>query len=260
LQTDNLEEILLAPGESGAQSREEAQVLTTYETIIITTPELPEDDEKALIESMISIVTERDGKLHINDRMGRRRMAYPIQKLDDGIYTRLLYESGSDAPQEMERRLRISDKVLRVMTVRLEKEWADDARKGAVQLIADREEAARRAIEEAEEAARKAEEAAAAAAAAEAAGPPEDAAVAEVDAEADTAEVAAEDTTDAAEEATAVAEEATVVAEEATVVSDAAEEITADAAEETSEPETASDEAAPEELPEVVKEGEEKNG
>jgi len=233
--------------------------LTTYETIIITTPEMPEDDEKALIESMISIVTERDGKLHINDRMGRRRMAYPIKKLDDGVYTRLLYESGSDAPQEMERRLRISDKVLRVMTVHLEKEWAKDAREGAVQLIADREEAARRAVEEAEAAARKAEEdaaaAVAAAAAAEAAGPEDN----EDDANAsETSDAAATDTADdstAVDEKEAVEVPATSEEEKQDQEAEPKEDLPTDAVVEES-----SETAESEELPEAVKEGEEKNG
>jgi small subunit ribosomal protein S6 len=254
LQADNLIAKLLAPGESGAQRREEALVLTTYETIIITTPEMPEDDEKALIESMISIVTERDGKLHINDRMGRRRMAYPIKKLDDGVYTRLLYESGSDAPQEMERRLRISDKVLRVMTVHLEKEWAKDAKEGAVQLIADREEAARRAVEEAEAAVRKAEEdaaaAVAAAAAAEAAGPEETEDGANAS---ETADDAAPETADDA--ATDTADDSTAVDEKE------ADEVPATSEEETQDPEAEPKEDVPTDpVAEAVKEGEEKNG
>ncbi len=132
--------------------------MKTYETIIITTPELPEDEEKALVDSMVSILQERDGELHINDRMGRRRLAYPIRKLEEGVYTRLLYDSGSDVPTEMERRLRLSDRVLRVLTVALEKEWAKDAKEAAAQLIVDRAEAAKRAVIEAEEAAKKAEE------------------------------------------------------------------------------------------------------
>jgi len=142
------------------------QILKTYESIIITTPELPEAEEKSLVEGMVSVITERDGTLHINDRMGRRRLAYPIKKSEDGIYTRLLYDSGSDAPQEVERRLRLSDKVLRVMTVNLEKVWAEDAKKDAVRLIEERAENARREIEDAKRAAEEAIAAAAAAAAA----------------------------------------------------------------------------------------------
>jgi small subunit ribosomal protein S6 len=173
------------------------QILKTYESIIITTPELQESDEKTLIDGMVSIITEREGTLHINDRMGRRRLAYPIRKSEDGVYTRLLYDSGSDAPQEMERRLRLSDKVLRVMTVNLEKIWAEDAKKDAVRIIEERAENARREIEEA----KRAEEEAAAAAAAALAAP------AEAEGE-EGAEAAADEPAAAAEEAPAEVVEA----------------------------------------------------
>ncbi len=136
--------------------------MKTYESIIITTPELPEAEEKALMDGMVTIISDRDGTLHINDRMGRRRLAYPIKKSEDGVYTRLLYDSESDVPREMERRLHLSDMVLRVMTVSLEKQWAVDAREHAVRLIEERAENARRQVEEAK---LKAEEEAAGAAA-----------------------------------------------------------------------------------------------
>src|SRR5262245_56746752 len=85
------------------------------------------------------------------DRMGRRRLAYPIQKFEDGVYTRFLYDSGSDVPRELERRMRISDKVLRHLTVQLEREWAVGAKEQVVKDAQARAEAeARRAAAEAE--------------------------------------------------------------------------------------------------------------
>src|SRR5262245_62957708 len=67
-----------------------------------------------------------------NDRMGRRRLAYAIGKFDDGVYTRFLYDSLPAVPKELERRIRISDKVLRYLTVRLEPDWAVAAKEQAV--------------------------------------------------------------------------------------------------------------------------------
>ena len=174
--------------------------MKTYESLIITTPELPESDEKTLVDGMIAIITGRDGTLHINDRMGRRRLAYPIKKTEDGVYTRLLYDSGSDVPQEMERRLRLSDKVLRVMTIALEKDWAEDSKKEAVRLIEEKAENARREIE----AAKKAEEDAIAAAAAAAAAP----AVEEEEAVAAESEEVTEKVAETVEAVEEVAEEA----------------------------------------------------
>jgi small subunit ribosomal protein S6 len=67
-----------------------------------------------------------------NERMGRRRLAYTIKKCDDGVYTRFLYDSDIAVPKELERRIRISDRVLRYLTVRLEPDWAVESKEQAV--------------------------------------------------------------------------------------------------------------------------------
>jgi small subunit ribosomal protein S6 len=195
----------------GANRREEVQALKTYETIIITKPDLPESDEKTLIDGMVSIIAEREGSLHINDRLGRRRLAYPIKKIEDGVYTRLLYDSGSDAPQEVERRLRLSDKVLRVMTVALEKVWAEDSKKEAIRLIDEKAENARREIEDA----KRAEEEAIAAAALAAAAPAVEAAEEVADEAAEAVEAEAAEVAEVAEEVAETVEAVEEVAEEA---------------------------------------------
>ena len=137
--------------------------MSTYETLYITAPNLAEDDERATVDHMTGIVTNGGGTLLANDRMGRRRLAYPIQKFDDGVYVRLLYDSESAVPIELERRGRLSDKVLRTLTVKLERDWAAHAKQQAIDDARRREEAA----------VAEAAAAVAAAAAAAAAPPPE---------------------------------------------------------------------------------------
>jgi len=103
----------------------------TYETLFITLPTLSEDEERAAVAPLAQLVTER-GTMTANERIGRRRLAYPIKKFEDGVYTRFLYDAEAGLPRELERRLRISDKVLRHMTVRLEEDWAVAAKEQAV--------------------------------------------------------------------------------------------------------------------------------
>jgi small subunit ribosomal protein S6 len=103
----------------------------TYETIFITLPTLSEEDEHSAVAPLAQIVTER-GSMVANERIGRRRLAYPIKKFEDGVYTRFLYDADEALPRELERRLRISDKVLRHLTVRLEEDWAVAAKEQAV--------------------------------------------------------------------------------------------------------------------------------
>jgi len=104
----------------------------TYETVFITVPTLTDDEESALVGGLAQIIADGGGTLAANDRMGRRRLAYAIGKCDDGVYTRFLYDSEPAVPKELERRIRISDKVLRYLTVRLEPDWAVAAKEQAV--------------------------------------------------------------------------------------------------------------------------------
>jgi small subunit ribosomal protein S6 len=122
----------------------------TYETLFITPPTLTEEEEQATVAGMAQIVTDGGGSFVVNERMGRRRLAYPIQKHEDGVYVRFLYDAAPEVPRELERRIRLSDQVIRSLTIRLEEDWAVAAKEEAVK------EAERRAKAEAE---RKAEEA-----------------------------------------------------------------------------------------------------
>lgn len=136
--------------------------MPTYETIFITRPNLTDEDEGAVVSTVEGLISEGGGSIVYQDRMGRRRLAYPIQKFEDGTYYRFLYEAATTIPQEIERRNRLSDRVMRSMTVRLDKHESVRAREQAVLDAQRREEDARKAAERAEQ---EAQEAAAAAAA-----------------------------------------------------------------------------------------------
>ena len=114
----------------------------TYETMFITLPTLTEEEERTVVGGFAQIVTDGGGQFTANERLGRRRLAYSIRRFDDGVYTRFLYDSEPDVPKELERRIRISDKVLRYLTVRLEPDWAVAAKEQAVRDAQAREQAA----------------------------------------------------------------------------------------------------------------------
>ena len=107
-------------------------MIRTYETIFITLPTLTDEEERATVDALAAIVTDGGGTFAANDRMGRRRLAYPIKKLEDGVYTRFLYDSDPAVPKELDRRLRISDRVIRHMTVYMDPEWAVASKEQAV--------------------------------------------------------------------------------------------------------------------------------
>jgi small subunit ribosomal protein S6 len=126
-------------------------VLRTYETVFITLPTLTEDEERAVVGGFQQVLADTGATVFTTDRMGRRRLAYPIQKFEDGVYTRFLYDSSAEVPRELERRMRISDKVLRHLTVQLDRDWAIGAKEQVVKDAQARAEAeARRLQAEAE--------------------------------------------------------------------------------------------------------------
>jgi small subunit ribosomal protein S6 len=137
----------------------------TYETIFIAIPGLTAEDESATVDAMSQVITDGEGSITAADRMGRRRLAYPIRKFDEGIYVRLLYDSGTEVPKELERRIRLSENVLRGLTVRLTDEWAEHAKEQAVRDAQRRVEVAAAEAAAAEAAAEAAAKAAAKAAA-----------------------------------------------------------------------------------------------
>jgi small subunit ribosomal protein S6 len=107
-------------------------VIRTYETVFITLPTLTDEEERAVVDALTAVVADGGGVFAANDRMGRRRLAYPIKKFEDGVYTRFLYDSDSGVPKELDRRLRISDKVIRLMTITMELDWAVASKEQAV--------------------------------------------------------------------------------------------------------------------------------
>lgn len=88
-----------------------------YETVFILDPGLEEAKEKEEVDRATKLIKDLDGTVDETERWGRRRLAYEIQKKRDGIYNILRYHAPSTTVKELERRLRINEKVLRVLTV-----------------------------------------------------------------------------------------------------------------------------------------------
>ncbi|MBK9315160.1 MAG: 30S ribosomal protein S6 [Acidobacteria bacterium] len=96
--------------------------MRTYELMYISAPNTAVDDISKLNTQLEQIVSERGGTVTRIEDMGRRNLAYRINKFDDGIYT-LLYVDGSGVEiAELERRLRVTDFVIRHITVRTDED------------------------------------------------------------------------------------------------------------------------------------------
>ena len=90
-----------------------------YETMFIMKANLEEEKRNELINKFKSII-ETDGEIVSADEWGNRKLAYPIQKLNDGYYVLIKFNAGTELPKELDRNFKISDDVIRHMIVNLE--------------------------------------------------------------------------------------------------------------------------------------------
>ncbi len=90
-----------------------------YETLIVLSNELGEG-QQPLLERLYSVIQSGGGTIDASRDWGNRRLAYPIRRQSDGHYYLLEYQAEPAVVQELERTLRISDGVLRYMSVQQE--------------------------------------------------------------------------------------------------------------------------------------------
>lgn len=86
--------------------------MTNYEVMFIIDPTLEEAKKEATIEKMKEIIAA-DGEVSKVDVWGMRKLAYPIQKKNEGYYVVMEFAASTELPKELDRRMRISDNVMR---------------------------------------------------------------------------------------------------------------------------------------------------
>jgi small subunit ribosomal protein S6 len=94
----------------------------TYEIMFIVRPDVEEADLDKLIEGFSANVTNGGGEIKSVEKMGRRRLAYTVRKFNDGFYVLLTIAAAGSLISEIERRLRVSEQVIKFITVRMDEE------------------------------------------------------------------------------------------------------------------------------------------
>ncbi|MBX2800455.1 MAG: 30S ribosomal protein S6 [Myxococcales bacterium] len=130
-----------------------------YETIIIVRPDVEDSAVKGIAEKFEGVLTEGGGHILDREDWGSRKLAYPIAKHLRGTYVKLSFLAPAEVIDELERRIRLEDGVVRFMTVRLADavDVSTRVEEAAVQRAKRLEEEARRAAEAAAAAEREAE-------------------------------------------------------------------------------------------------------
>ena len=93
-----------------------------YETIFIADTDLPEEERFPIFEKLKDLIHQHNGLLVMIDEWGKKRLAYEIKRKIHGYYIRLDYCGSGILVDEIERFFRIDDRILKYMTVLLEKE------------------------------------------------------------------------------------------------------------------------------------------
>ncbi|MFN0108502.1 MAG: 30S ribosomal protein S6 [Blastocatellia bacterium] len=96
--------------------------MRTYELMFISSPNTTDEDINKLNSQIEHAVTDRGGKITKIEPWGRRKLAYRIAKADEGIYTLIHIEGTGQEIAEVERRLRITDFVMRYLSVRTDED------------------------------------------------------------------------------------------------------------------------------------------
>jgi small subunit ribosomal protein S6 len=93
-----------------------------YEVMFIVRPDAAEEDIDKLIAGFSATVTGGGGTVKSVEKMGRRKLAYLVRKFNDGNYVLLTVEAGGPVVLELERRLRVTEQVIKFITVRIDEE------------------------------------------------------------------------------------------------------------------------------------------
>ena len=95
--------------------------MNKYETVFIINPNVEEEGIKALIQKFSDLINN-DGKVTEVNEMGKRKLAYEIKKNKEGYYVSIDFEGNSGVIKELERVYRITDNIMKFITIRKDEE------------------------------------------------------------------------------------------------------------------------------------------
>jgi small subunit ribosomal protein S6 len=105
-----------------------------YELVYIVSPDATEQQVTELHDQVESIVTRLEGEIQKTDNWGRRKLAYEIARHKEGVYVLELISGSGELMKEIDRRLKVTDLIVRHMIVRI-----DEQQKVAERMLARRQ-------------------------------------------------------------------------------------------------------------------------
>jgi len=94
--------------------------MRVYEELFIVKPDAPEEEVDAYIGQLKELITNGKGTIEKADKWGTRKLAYRVSKYNEGVYVLLQFSSSPELVKEVERRMRVTDMVIKFITVRID--------------------------------------------------------------------------------------------------------------------------------------------
>jgi small subunit ribosomal protein S6 len=94
--------------------------MRTYEELFIVKPDAPEEETDAYISQIKDLIAGSGGKVEKEEKWGVRKLAYRVMKYTEGAYVLLVFQASPAVVSEIERRMRVSDLVIKYLTVRVD--------------------------------------------------------------------------------------------------------------------------------------------
>jgi len=94
--------------------------MRVYEELFIVKPDAPEEEVDAYIGQLKELITNGKGTVDKADKWGTRKLAYRVSKYNEGVYVLFQFSSSPELVREVERRMRVTDMVIKFITVRID--------------------------------------------------------------------------------------------------------------------------------------------
>ncbi|HSD28527.1 MAG TPA: 30S ribosomal protein S6 [Vicinamibacteria bacterium] len=109
----------------------------TYEILFIADPNLGEPEVDALAAQVQGLVEKDGGKLQRMEKWGKKRLAYVVRRHREGYYVLLVVEGTGAMVKEVERRIKVTDGIIRFLTVRVDEELRKAERRKAKRALGE---------------------------------------------------------------------------------------------------------------------------
>ena len=113
---------LLSAGRIARDQKEVQATMNKYELALVVNAKIEDEARAAVVEEIKDMITKFGGKDLKVDDWGKKRLAYEIQKMNEGNYYFIQFDAEATTPAELEQRLRIKENVLRYLCIRQDEE------------------------------------------------------------------------------------------------------------------------------------------